>query len=228
MSSSSRRSAKPRRGGVQRSLTEGQIVEAALELTREAGLDKMTIAALAERLGVGAMTFYSYFRNRDALLDAMARRAGIELYDQHVDLQGVDWDVELRAHYHAVRDSLKRHPTLADLLFYRAQVLPASNETRDEIVTHVRRHVDAMIDGGIEPSLAVRSFYGLSVFTLASALRDEDLQESTEYRERIEQTLRAVGRLPEGETPDVRFGSDDEFDTMLDLVLRGLKSTIDD
>jgi AcrR family transcriptional regulator len=226
MSTSSRRTANRRRGGVQRSLTDDQIVESALALTRELGLDKMTMAALAERLGVGAMTIYSYFRSRDELLDAMARRAGVELYDQHVDLVDASWDEELRAHYNAVRASLKRHPTLADLLFYRAQVLPASGELRDEIVAHVQRHVDAMIAAGIEPRLALQSFYGLSVFTLASALRDEDLKESTEYRERIEETLTAVGRVPEGATPDVRFGSDHEFDVMLDLVLRGLKSTI--
>ena len=80
---------------------------------------------------------------------------------------------------------------------------------------------------GIESTLAVRALYGLSMFCFASALRAEDLTESTEYRQRIEEILTVIGRLPEGTAPDVRFGSDEEFATMLDLVLRGLTSTID-
>jgi AcrR family transcriptional regulator len=105
------------------------------------------MAGLAERLGVGAMTLYSYFRSRDELLDAMARRAAVELYDRHVDLDGASWDVELREHYHQIRENLKSaNPTLADLLFYRGQVL-AGRELAEEIAAHWRRHVDAMIAG---------------------------------------------------------------------------------
>jgi AcrR family transcriptional regulator len=185
------------------------------------------MAGLAKRLGVGAMTLYSYFRSRDALLDAMARRAAVDLYDRHVDLDGASWEVELRAHYHQIRESLKANPTLADLLFYRGQVL-AGRGLSEEIAAHWRRHLDAMIAGGIESTSAVRALYGLSMLCFASALRVEDLTETTEYRERIDETLAAIGRLPKGTAaPDVRFGSDEQFDAMLDLVLRGLKSTID-
>jgi AcrR family transcriptional regulator len=173
------------------------------------------------------MTLYSYFRSRDELLDAMARRAAVDLYDGHVDLDGESWDVELRQHYQQVRKSLKENPTLADLLFYRGQVL-AGTELAEDIAAHWRRHIDSMIAGGIESTAAVRTLYGLSMFCFASALRVDDLRESTEYRQRIDETLTVVGRLPEGtDAPDVRFGSDEEFAYMVDLVLRGLKSTID-
>jgi AcrR family transcriptional regulator len=209
---------------VRRSLSAEQIVAAALELTRDVGLEGLTMAVLAQRLGVGAMTLYSYFSSRDELLDAMARRAAVELYDQHVDLDGASWDVELQAHYRAIRASLKRHPTLADLLFYRGQVLVAANAEHDDtIAAHIRRHVQAMIQGGIEPGLAVRSFFGLSMFTLASALRPEDLATSTTYRGQLEQVLQSAGYSTG--TDDARFGSDDEFEVMLELLLRGLRST---
>lgn len=198
---------------------------AALELTRDVGLEGLTMAVLAQRLGVGAMTLYSYFRSRDVLLDAMAQRAVVELYDQHLDVEGASWDVELQAHYRAVRASLKRHPTLADLLFYRGQVLmPASSEHNETIEAHLRRHVQAMIRGGIEPGLAVRSFFGLSMFTLASALRPEDLTSSTTYRGQLERVLGSTGHATGSQ--DARFGSDDEFEVLLELMLRGLRATI--
>lgn len=227
MSSSSRRAANQRRGGVRRSLTTDRIVMTALDLTRDDGLERLTMAALAERLGAGVMTLYSYFRSRDELLDAMAQRAAVDLYDQHQDVDGVSWDVELRAHYRAVKASLTRHPMLADLLFYRGQVLMSGNSEHNEVVVeHIKRHVQAMIDGGVEPGLAVRSFFGLSMFTVASALRPEDRATSTEYRAQLEQVLASTGH-PMGDG-DARFGSDDEFEVMLDLLLRGLKSTTGD
>jgi AcrR family transcriptional regulator len=225
-STSTRRSANQRRGGIQRSLSEDKVVDAALALTVEVGLDKLTMAALAQRLEVGVMTLYSYFRSRSELLGAMAQSAVVALYDQHVDVEGVNWDEELRAHYHSIRESLKRHPPLADLLFYRSEMLPGSSEVRDRLAGHIRRHVDAMIRGGIEPSLAVRAFYGLSVLTLASTLREDDLKQSADYG--VAAMAQYAGPFLQGVTPDVRFGSDDEYDTMLELVLRGLKATIDD
>ena len=216
-----------RKGGVPRSLTQSQIVDAALELTRVNGLDGLTMNALATRLGVGVMTIYSYYRGRDELLDAMADRAAAELYANHRDSTDQPWDVELRVHYRALRDSLKSHPSLADLLFFRGQVLAANADQLERIAEHMRGHIASMIHGGIEPALAIRVFLGLSFFTLASALRDEDLIAPTALPEELQAML--------GETmdareivSDARFGSDAEFETLLDLLLRGLKSTVDD
>ena len=64
-----------------------------------------------------------------------------------------------------------------------------------------------MIAGGIESTLGVRALYGLSMLWFASALGVEHLTGPTEYRQRIEETLTATGRLPEGTAPDVRSGS---------------------
>jgi AcrR family transcriptional regulator len=225
MSASSRRSMNRRRGGVRRSLTDDQIVHAALALTLEVGLDGLTMAALAERLEVGAMTLYSYFRSRSDLLGAMAQKAVVELYDQHVDIEGADWESELKAHYRSIRESLKRHPSLADLLFYRSEMLPGSGEVRDRLGEHIRRHVDAMIRGGVDSELAVRAFYGLSMFTVASVLRDGDLADEAQASgEPNETMLRYIGLNPDSAPLDVRFGSDEQFETLLALMLGGLKA----
>ncbi|OBK68934.1 hypothetical protein A5653_01900 [Mycobacterium colombiense] len=229
MPPTARRSRGARRGGAPRSLTEDQIVGAALDITRELGLEHLTMSMLAERLGAGVMTLYSYFRGRDELLDAMARRAAMELYDGHDDLRNAPWDAELRGHYHAVRESLKRHPTLADLLFFRGRVLPSGGTDFGDITEHVRRHVTSMVVAGIEPDLAVRAFVGLSVFTVASALRQDDYTDAaTPDRALVEQLIHSVSSsLPTKFVGDARFGSDEQFDTMLDLIIRGIKSTIE-
>ena len=183
---------------------------------------------LADRLGVGVMTLYSYFRGRDQLLDAMAEHAARELYDTHDDLHGAPWDAELRAHYHAVRASLKSHPTLADLLFFRGQVLPSGSTDFQAITEHIRRHVASMVAAGVDPNLAVRTFIGLSMFTVASALRQDDYSDAASpYRDILEQLTHSLSSsLPTEFVGDARFGSDEQFETMLDLLIRGIASTI--
>jgi AcrR family transcriptional regulator len=214
---------------VPRSLTEDQIVSTALEASREVGLEGLTMTLLAKKLGVGVMTLYSYFRGRDELLDAMAHRAATELYDRHEDLEGADWDAELRAHYHSIRDSLKRHPPLADLLFFRGQVMPSGATDFDSMTEHVRRHVNSMVAAGVGPDLAVRAFIGLSLFTVASALRRDDYTDAASpYRGLVEQLTHSLSSsLPTEFVGDARFGSDEQFDTMLDLTIRGIRSTIE-
>lgn len=228
MTSARRRPRTGRRGGAPRSLTEDQIVDAALTITRGDGLDGLTMTALADRLGVGVMTLYSYFRGRDELLDAMAHRAAVDLYDHHDDIAGASWEVQLSVHYKSIRNSLKRHPTLADLLFYRSQVFPAGGPEFDEIVAHARRHVESMVAGGVAPETAVRAFLGLSLFTVASAVGEGDLRHgATEYRERIDAYMKSVGAgLPGDIEKRTWFGSDEQFEAMLDFVIRGVATTI--
>jgi AcrR family transcriptional regulator len=226
MSPSARSGRSARRGGAPRSLTADQIVDMALTITRESGLDGLTMSVLAERLGAGVMTLYSYFRGRDELLDAMAQRAALELYETHRDVTTAGWQEELRAHYHSIRNSLKHHPTLADLVFFRGQILPADPESFAPIVDHVRRHVDAMVAGGVPPETAVRAFFGLSMFTVASTLREDDFtQSSSQYRDYLDGLIQSVsGKSPSKSDGDARFGSDDEFDIMLNIFIDGLVS----
>ncbi|MEJ0022724.1 MAG: helix-turn-helix domain-containing protein [Alphaproteobacteria bacterium] len=54
-----------------RDLTQGRIVEAALELLRSEELEAITIAAVAEQAGVTERTIYRHFATREDLLAAM-------------------------------------------------------------------------------------------------------------------------------------------------------------
>ena len=53
-------------------LTKAAIVQAAFDLLDEAGMDGLTVRALASRLGVQAPALYWHVRNKQALLDEMA------------------------------------------------------------------------------------------------------------------------------------------------------------
>ncbi len=64
-------SAPARRKGPARSVTVGQIVDAAVSLADEHGLQAVTVRAVADRVGVSAMSIYTYVPGKPELLDLM-------------------------------------------------------------------------------------------------------------------------------------------------------------
>ncbi|MEM6554123.1 MAG: TetR/AcrR family transcriptional regulator [Planctomycetota bacterium] len=97
------------------------IVETALSLLHQHGLDAVTIRRVAAELGLGAMTLYTYLDGQDALRQAMVRR-GFELLhddDEHddepaEDLTGADHWRACSQHY--IDFALER-PNLFRLMF---------------------------------------------------------------------------------------------------------------
>jgi AcrR family transcriptional regulator len=65
-----RRTEPPRRGPRPK-LSVDDVVEAAIALADEAGLEALTMRALADRLGVSAMTLYTYVPGKAELIDLM-------------------------------------------------------------------------------------------------------------------------------------------------------------
>jgi AcrR family transcriptional regulator len=55
-----------------RGLTPEKIIEAATRICDEESIEALTIRRLASDLGVGAMTLYGYFRNKEEILDGIA------------------------------------------------------------------------------------------------------------------------------------------------------------
>lgn len=64
---------------VSKTLSKDAVVEAALALADEEGLEAVTFRGLGDRLGVTAMALYRHVRDKDDLLDAMAERLCAEL-----------------------------------------------------------------------------------------------------------------------------------------------------
>jgi TetR/AcrR family transcriptional regulator, tetracycline repressor protein len=121
-------------------LTKTAIVQAALDLLDEAGMDGLTVRALASRLGVQAPALYWHVRNKQALLDEMATRIWRQVGDVMAALPaGLPWP-ELMATYAAtVRRELLGHrdgakafsgTTLTDPDVIRRQEVTFENLTR--------------------------------------------------------------------------------------------------
>jgi len=76
-----------------------QILDAALAIADEEGLEAVSMRAVAARVGVSPMALYPHVGSKEALLDGMVGRLLGELPAP----TGPDWQAGLRAAAHGVR-----------------------------------------------------------------------------------------------------------------------------
>jgi TetR/AcrR family transcriptional regulator, tetracycline repressor protein len=91
-------------------LTKEAIVQAALDLLDEAGMDGLTVRALAARLRVQAPALYWHVRSKQALLDEMATRIWRHVGDVMAALpDDLPWREVVATYAAAVREELLSH-----------------------------------------------------------------------------------------------------------------------
>jgi AcrR family transcriptional regulator len=100
--------------------SEAQIVAAARSLLEEEGLEAVTMASVAARVGVRPPSLYKHVRDRAALLDAVAADAAGELGRVLAGAAagaGDDPEARIAALAHAYRAFAHRTPRVASILF---------------------------------------------------------------------------------------------------------------
>ena len=142
-STASKKGTKPGSGrrrpkGDKRERTRTALLDAALALTREKGLDATTLQDVAERVGMTTGAIYGNFRNRDELFMALAVRQWAPIKPQFTP--GSSFAELMRAMADAVLAAIPdRRPAAAGALSFRAYAL------RHESVRHSFR--DEMAKG---------------------------------------------------------------------------------
>lgn len=116
-----------------------EILDAALAIADERGLDAVTMRAVAQWVGVTPMALYPHVRDKAGLLDGMVDRllGGLPLPDP-----GQDWQDRLRGTATAMRRLAARHPGAIGLLFVRPAVTPDATRLVDALY-------QALLDAGV-------------------------------------------------------------------------------
>jgi AcrR family transcriptional regulator len=94
-------------------LSERRIAEAALQLVDEAGVEGLTMRKLAQRLGASPMSVYTYFADREAVLEAVTQ---LVLAEIEVPPEDAGWRETIRAVMRSIREVGLRHPNAAPLI----------------------------------------------------------------------------------------------------------------
>ena len=120
---------KRSRGGTQPlPLTRSDVLDAAMPLLAERGVDGLTVKAVADALGISSPALYHHVDGRDDLLDRLGERVADEV-NQRVERQldpEMQWDDAVVAVLLEMDRTFARYPGVA------ARVLPAHRPSRAE------------------------------------------------------------------------------------------------
>ncbi len=104
-------------------LNRRRILEAAVRLVDDEGLEALSMRRLASQLGFEAMALYRHFPNKAAIVDGLVETVWMEMVLP--DEEGDPWD-RLRELAQAFRELGRRHPKIFHLLPTRTVYLPAA------------------------------------------------------------------------------------------------------
>lgn len=156
----------PRGRGPRPGLSRAQIVQTALAIADEEGLEAVSIRRLARELGAGAMSLYHYFDSRDELLDLMGDTVAGEMLVPG-ELPS-DWRQALRAIARHSRAAFTNHPWLLGTLQERPRVSP-------NLLRHVEQSaqsVRSLGESGVEPALLTGIVMAVDDYTIGYTLRE--------------------------------------------------------
>ncbi|GAC69905.1 TetR/AcrR family transcriptional regulator C-terminal domain-containing protein [Gordonia soli] len=127
--------ARGRRGPRPR-VSVDEVVAAAIAIADRDGLSKVSIRGVADDLGLGPMSLYTYVPSKDALTALMVDEVAAE--DDPIDMSAPLRD-RMAAIAHQFRDEAVRHPWLLDVAMWRPSIGP-------HLSARYERHL-AAVDG---------------------------------------------------------------------------------
>ncbi|MDH3038445.1 TetR/AcrR family transcriptional regulator [Streptomyces sp. TRM75561] len=125
-----------RRGASARTpLSRERVIGTAMAVADEKGTAALTMRAIAEPLGVEAMSLYHHVASREDILDGM-----VDAVFGEIDLppRGTDWKSALRHRADSARAVLLRHPWAVGLMDSRSQPGPATLRHHDAVIGTLR------------------------------------------------------------------------------------------
>ncbi|WP_370555148.1 TetR/AcrR family transcriptional regulator C-terminal domain-containing protein [Edwardsiella tarda] len=145
-------------------LQPNTVIRAALDLLNEVGVDGLTTRKLAERLGVQQPALYWHFRNKRALLDALAEAMLAENHTHSVPRADDDWRSFLIGNARSFRQAL---------LAYRDGAHPCRHATGRTADGNGRRAASLLCEAGFSAGDAVNALMTISYFTVGAVLEEQ-------------------------------------------------------
>ena len=204
------------------------MIEAALALADEGGVEALSMRKLADALGVKAMSLYNHVANKDDLLDGIVDAAMDEIAAPAAD---TEWKVAVREIAISAHETMLRHPWVVDLgmrqnpgrglMRYGDSLLGCfrNGGFSKELTYHAYHVVEGYILGYTTQVLNVRAVDPTRIEEIMGRFTRGDF--AAEYPHFTEHALQHMEPAP---------GQDDVngYELGLDLILDGLDRLLDD
>lgn len=154
------------------------IVEEALKLLDEHGLDRLTTRALAERLGVKQPALYWHFKDRRALLDAMNDAMEAKVNAAPPPLPGTPWQDYVFQLGQSFRSALKA---------YRdgARIHAGTRANRAQLDKHMR----VLVESGLPVPLSIQLLVSVGRLVVGWVLEEQAGQSAPSGPQPAQETL---------------------------------------
>lgn len=170
-----------------------EILDAAISIADERGLDAVSMRSVAELVGVTPMALYPHVGSKAALLDGMIGRLLGQLVPEPGAPgapDGLDGPERLRRVARGARAMALRHPWAAGLVFTQPTLAPGSLRVVDLIYA-------ALLDAGIPPAQVPRMERMVSSFILGHVASEAGGRFGPATQEQRDQRwAKAVQELP--------------------------------
>jgi AcrR family transcriptional regulator len=143
------------------------IVEAAVELADAEGLEAVSMRRLAEKLGVGTMTPYTYVASKDELLELMRDEvARAMLVPEPLPSE---WREGLRQIALHTREAFEAHP-------WTAEARPRHGVVRLNLARHIEQSANVVAALGVEPRIGTMALAAVDDYVFGYCLRQRRRQ----------------------------------------------------
>ena len=207
------------------SLNLGHIIDVAVGLADEIGVDALTIRKLSTALDVKPMTIYHYVSNKETIIDGMVDKVFSEI---DLPQMNIHWKHAIQRRSESARAVLARHPWAVPLMESRRTPGASTLRQHDAVIGCLRK-------GGLSVEMTAHAYAVIDAFIYGFAIQEASLpatsgNEMAELAESIMETtaMSEYPHLMELTTqhvlqPGYDFGN--EFEFGLNLILDGLEST---
>lgn len=204
-----------------RHLDRGRVVDTAIALADESGLDGASMRSVSEALGVTPMALYKHVANRAQLIDEMLDTV---LKGMAPPVASGHWTARVRGQILAARAVLTRHP-------WAKGAIESRSLASDTALAHMDALMAAMFDGGLSADLVHHAMHALSTRMWGfnrDVLPTPTLPEDAEGRRRAMAHYAgmypAIVRMATASPhAGVDCDEDAEFAFALDLLLDGIE-----
>jgi AcrR family transcriptional regulator len=203
-------------------LSRERVLQAAVALADEAGLEAFSMRSLAQELGVVPMALYKHVANKDELLDGMVDSVFGEIELPPMD---VDWRSAMRARAISTREALGRHGWAIGMM-----------ESRRPGPANLRNHnavMGCLRGAGFPFEMAIHAYSLQDAYIYGFALQERDTAFETrdsagEAAQRRAATIGPLEDYPHlaeivAKLPETGYDNAVEFAWGLDLILDGLE-----
>ncbi|MGI8828784.1 MAG: TetR/AcrR family transcriptional regulator [Candidatus Limnocylindria bacterium] len=207
-------------------VSRDRILNAAIALADEGGIESLTMRRIGQALGVEAMALYRHVTNKYDIVDGM-----VDVVFSEIDLPApeTNWKTAMRERAISVREALSRHRWAVGLMESRRNPGPANLRHHDTVIGTLRA-------AGFDMATAAHVYPLLDSYIYGFAMTQMNLPfESSEEVAEVAQEMLQV--FPVNAYPNLAafitehamkpgYDHGSEFEWGLDVILNGLEAAL--